>query len=76
MVGIGDVVVYVDPVRVEHKALVTAVWGNEEPCSVNLVCVSPDEGETDNYGRQIRRDTSVMPEALQAAPGRFWRHVA
>ena len=71
---IGDIVEYVDPVGKSHKALVTANWGIASPtASLNLVYVSDNESETDQYGRQIRRDTSVVHETSQPAHGRFWR---
>ena len=59
---VGDVVRFFDTHWVEHRALVTAVWGepNEEwmPC-INLVYISSDAAKTDPYGRQLERDSSV-----------------
>jgi hypothetical protein len=73
---IGDVVEYVDPTGHSHNAIVTADWGAGSPtASLNLVYVSDDESETDQYGRQIKRDTSVVAEASQPAHGRFWREL-
>jgi hypothetical protein len=82
-VEIGDIVVFTDPARAQHLALVTAVWGDKEylvpgdprqPApSVNLVMVSTDVKETDSYGRQIKRETSVVHSQNQPAPGMFWR---
>lgn len=70
----GDQVVYVDERGKEHNALVTAVWGNDPTTSsVNLVFVVADDSKTDQYGRQIQRETSVVPEINQAAHGRMWK---
>lgn len=75
---IGDPVLYVDQYGKSHFALVTAVWGKEvyqnvdEIPSVNLVFVVPDEGKKDSYGRQIARDSSVVPFKNQAAHGRYY----
>jgi hypothetical protein len=66
----GDVLVYVDPHREEHNALVTAVHGDK---CVNLVYVSTDESKHDSYGRQIQRETSCVHRSLQQARGNFWR---
>jgi hypothetical protein len=73
---IGDVVEYVDPKGQSHNAIVTANWGADSPtASLNLVYVIDDENSTDQYGRQIARDTSVPAKAAQPAPGRFWREL-
>ena len=72
--GVGDVIEYIDPLGKSHRALVTANWGGAME-SRNLVYVSDDEAEHDSYGRQIKRDTSVVHEDHQAAPGRFWREL-
>jgi hypothetical protein len=69
---IGQPVVYVDPVRVQHSAIVTAVWGAK---CINLVFVSSDENKTDTYGRQIDRQTSCNHMSAHEAPGNYWRHV-
>lgn len=73
---IGEVVTFVDATRQEHQALLTAVHdggqGTPNP-SVNLVYVSPNEGERDPYGRQIARATSVVHQSFQGAAGMFWR---
>jgi hypothetical protein len=41
--------------------------------SLNLVFVSDKDSEVDQYGRQIKRETSVVAEKNQAAHGRFWK---
>jgi hypothetical protein len=70
---IGSEITYTDPRGRKHRALVTANWGIDTPVkAVNLVYVSDDEGETDQYGRQIKRDTSVPHKDSQAAHGRYW----
>lgn len=59
---IGDAVRFFDMHYVEHRALVTQIFGpvSEEwmPC-INLVWVVKDAGKTDPYGRQLERMTSV-----------------
>lgn len=71
---IGDTVVFTDPTGRDFNALLTAVHGgNVESPSVNLVYVSDDAGEYDQYGRQIKRNTSVVHETNQAAHGMKWR---
>lgn len=72
---IGDAVEYVDEVAKPHDALVTAIHGVGETPSVNLVLVTSDEAQTDQYGRQIKRETSVVHNSHQMAHGRFWREV-
>lgn len=67
-VKVGDMVIYTDPVGTSHLSLVTAVW---DP-SINVVYVDDDETKTDSYGRQIARNTSVLPHERQTAPGNFW----
>lgn len=71
----GDHVVFVDPVGVEHDALVTANWGaaDDPTPSLNVVYVDGDETKTDSYGRQIARSTSVVHQSKQAAHGMYWR---
>ena len=68
-VQVGDCVVFVDPKRIKHDALVTAVWGQEvydqEPPALNLIFVSADEKETDSYGRQTKHESSVVHESYQ-----------
>lgn len=84
-VQIGDAVTYVDEVRVEHDALVTEIFGREvkldgsgeeiegSPCScINVVWVSKDKNKTDQYGRQIKRETSCSHSSSQSA-GRYWK---
>lgn len=78
MAKIGDCVVFVDPVGVEHLAFVTEVWDGGNPdanpnASVNLVYVSDDVAERDQYGRQIKRNTSVVHATNQYAHGMYWR---
>jgi hypothetical protein len=67
---VGDLVVYVDPVAKPSNALVTAVWG---PTCINVVAMSDNEAETDSYGRQIKRFTSVMHKSVTPAHGNYWR---
>lgn len=67
---VGSVVSFVDAVGKSHTALVTAVW--TETC-VNVVFVSDNESESDTYGRQIKRQTSLVHKTLQPAHGWYWR---
>lgn len=73
---IGTVVKYTDPHGVAHDALVTACFnGDNEPWTdycVNIVYVVGDESKTDQYGRQIVRETSVSPRSEHSAHGRFY----
>lgn len=75
-VRIGDAVTYYDPHGIRRPALVTAVWGREvydqDPPSINLVFVSDRPEEEDSYGRQIRRQTSVVHQTNQPAHGQCW----
>lgn len=41
--------------------------------SMNVVYVSSDESQTDSYGRQIARATSVPHRSAQAAHGNYWQ---
>lgn len=72
---VGDSVVYHDTVGHPHNALVTAGWGDGayNPC-INILYVSDDANKTDNYGRQIERESSVSHVSQQrGAFGRYWR---
>ena len=73
---IGSVVKFTDENGVAHDALVTRCWnaGNEPwtAYAINLVYVSTDESQEDQYGRQIVRKTSVPPKASQSAPGFYY----
>ena len=44
----GTACVFVDPVGKAHDALITEVWG---PQGVNVVYVTDEDGQIDNYGR-------------------------
>lgn len=71
-VKVGDAVIFADPLRNEHDAVVTAVWG---PDCINVVFVSTDESKTDTYGRQIERETSVSRHSENNCFGRSFRPV-
>ena len=76
--GVGEVVIYVDRVGREYKALVTAVWGEwkaDPPPSLNVVFVSNDPEKDDPYGRQIERETSIVHVSQQGAPGFMYRYL-
>jgi len=68
---IGDHVIYVDPKGVEYNALVQHIWS--ETC-INLVHLSDNIAEEDNYGRQIKHATSVQHQTIMAGvPGFYWK---
>lgn len=77
-VSIGSLVKYVDEHSVERDALCTQQWGQGEydeaigGPAINIVFVSLNEKETDQYGRQTKHETSVVHRAKQGAPGKFW----
>jgi hypothetical protein len=75
---VGIDIVFIDSHRVHHVALVTHVWptgqadmGGKEP-GCNLVYVEGDESKTDPYGRQIKRETSVVHLTAQPAGCACW----
>ncbi len=74
---IGSIVKFTDEYAVQHDALVTTVFdnGNREKFpnpAINVVYVSKDASQTDQYGRQIVRKTSVVKKTNQSAHGYFW----
>ena len=71
---VGAAVVYHDEHGNPHNALLTSVWGKREDApAVNLVFVSGDEAEHDNYGRQTKRESSVTHVSRTNVHGRYWR---
>jgi len=72
---VGDLVVYHDPTGKAFNALLTAAYAGTENPTSNLVYVSGDEAETDPYGRQIKRESSVSHKSNNQAHGRYWRRV-
>lgn len=72
---ISDAVIFVDQLGVEHNALLTAVHGTTDQFdpSVNLLYVSGNTTESDQYGRQINRESSVVHTSSQGAHGNYWR---
>lgn len=72
--SVGDVVIYVDELSVEHDALVTAYWGGEQPNgALNCVYVTSDDTKRDPYGLQLERASSVSRQSESTAHGRFWK---
>lgn len=67
---VGETVIYHDPHNKPHNALVTAVWG---VTCINLLYVSDNPAETDQYGRQLKRVSSNSHKSLNTAPGNYWR---
>lgn len=66
---VGGSVVYTNPRGKTCVALVTAVWGIN---CINLVYVAEEENQTDNYGRKIARESSLMRKSSDSAHGQFW----
>ena len=74
---VGSSVIYIDPYRKLHNALVTNVFGSPGPglnqfCGCNLVFVVADESKVDPYGRQIERATSQVHLSNQPAKAGCW----
>lgn len=69
-VHVGSPVIYCDSHGVDHDALVTAVWN---PFCVNVVFVSTDESKSDQYGRQIERETSIQYMGPTSVHGVYFR---
>lgn len=80
MVEVGDVVKYVDELKVEHNALIVCVHraemghpgATDDYPAVNLVYVVSDKEKEDSWGRQIERDASVVHKTNQSAGGNYW----
>ncbi len=53
---VGDVIVYHNERGVPHNGLITAVWGDY---MVNILHISSNESQKDDYGRQVIRESSV-----------------
>lgn len=71
---IGNHVRFVDEDHQEHNALVTAVHGNpNDNPTINLLYVSSDESQYDQYGRQIIRKSSVPHQSRTTANGYLWK---
>lgn len=69
--SVGESIIWHDSRGKAHNALVTSVHG--ENC-VNLVYVSDNEREHDQYGRQTKRDCSVVHKSITEAHGNYWRY--
>ena len=68
---VGQHVIWHDPTGKPYDALITAVW---TPTCINIVRVG-DENETDQYGRQIKRETSQSHGSVNKVHGFFWRFI-
>jgi hypothetical protein len=74
-VNVGDHVIFTDTRRKQHSALVTEVWDGgpeveqvrESLPAINLLYVVDDETRMDQYGRQIERESSVVPVESNSA---------
>ena len=66
LISVGDHVIFTDTHRKQHSALVTEVWDSgveqrrDSLPALNLLYVVKDETRTDQYGRQIERESSVV----------------
>ena len=73
---VGDHVIFIDPLRRQHSALLTEVWGTwdhpDNPPAVNLLYVVADEDRKDQYGRQIERESSVVHRKMNSAEANCW----
>lgn len=75
--AIGDPVSFFDAYGKQHMALVTQRFDGGDPekypfPAINVVLVSQDESQKDQYGRQITRYTSVVHKSNQSAHGMYW----
>ena len=55
----GTVVVYLDELHRPHYALITNDFNKQSIGPVNLIYVNPEASMEDDYGRQMKRATSV-----------------
>jgi len=69
---VGNGVVFHDEKGVARDALVTCVHGGCTDC-INLLYVDPNEGSTDEHGRQIVRQSSVPHKEASGVHGFYWR---
>jgi len=77
---IGDGVKVIDQHGVPHDALVSQHWGEgrrtlkegDRMPTVNVAFFSIDPSKTDQYGRQLERESSVPHKSNTDAPGRYW----
>lgn len=67
---VGEAVIYTDTSSVDHAALVTVVHG---AFCINLLYVSDNPEEQDQYGRQIKRFSSVSIMSDHTAHGNYFR---
>lgn len=74
MVKIGEAVTYVDPTGKERAALVTEVHGTVLPCCINIVVVTDNDKQIDDYGRKTERHSSVShASSTGIAHGNYWK---
>lgn len=72
-VQIGDSVVFHDESGSSMNALVCCIHTLAPYYCVNLVLLSDNPAEQDQYGRQIRRRSSVYHRSAVHAHGMYWR---
>jgi hypothetical protein len=72
VVNVGDRVIYVDPKGTCFDALVTAIWSRLPNGCLNLVYVVDNENQTDQYGRQLSRATSMCHKDYMKVHGSYW----
>jgi hypothetical protein len=74
-VNVGDHIIYTDPRRQQHSALVVEVHDSgveqrrDSLPALNLLYVVDDETRMDQYGRQIERESSVVHHTMNSAGG-------
>ncbi len=70
---IGDAIVYHNERGVPHNGLITCVWGDY---MINVVYVSSNESQKDDYGRQTIRESSVsmIGQPAHSVHGRYARY--
>lgn len=80
--NVGQHVKFIDEYRKAHDALVLIWWkapdwpepytGESGEPGCNLVLVDPDPEKQDSYGRQIRRETSLVHLSNNPGKGNCW----
>lgn len=65
---VGDAIIYHNEKGVGHNGLITCIWGEY---MVNIVYVSSNDSQKDDYGRQTIRESSV---SMIGQPGHSTAH--
>ncbi len=67
---VEETVVWHDTKGKGHEVLVTAVHNDHV---INIVRVSNNKNEQDQYGRQLKRESSVTHKSMSQVHGNYWR---